>query len=361
LPLLAGSGALGRRIRRRLAPGRVVELVELINSRLLKLIDPPANSADAGSAEVARGRLALADGYLSALRTLRTGLDAERDRFTLASACIATLRALRDGISNEDSRRALGNAYLAELRDALDIRDESWPLAVERGYGRDDPRWRYQAKWVDFGLQPGETMLDIGSGNEPHPRATHLADRYGDDDFHRGAQGVALTRDERPLVYCDLQALPFGAGVFDFVYCSHVLEHVDEPVAACTEIVRVGRRGYIETPTRLSDVMLNFTRIRHHKWHISAVGSTLVFMPYMQHEYRDTGTNAFFSQFHSEIANPFQRVMHENRDLFENMHPWNGGLHLVVLDTSGSVVADAIVGDPAPAAPVRIGPIRTGG
>ncbi|MBI3725227.1 class I SAM-dependent methyltransferase, partial [bacterium] len=215
-----------------------------------------------------------------------------------------------------DRRRlALATVLLQGVRGALDVRDESWPSRVTVGHGREDTRWPYQERWVGFEIAPGERVLDIGSGNNPFPKATHLADMYGSDNKHRGGQDIALLRDQRPLVFCDVEALPFRDGAFDFVYCSHVLEHVDDPVRACREIVRVGRRGYLETPTRVSDVMFNFTRIRHHKWHVSAVGGTLVFMQYMEHEYRDMGTNAFFVQFHSRFGSPFQELVHRNRDL----------------------------------------------
>jgi len=38
-------------------------------------------------------------------------------------------------------------------------------------------------------------------------------------------------------------AMPFPDKSFDFVYCAHVLEHVDDPIRACREIMRVGKRG----------------------------------------------------------------------------------------------------------------------
>lgn len=40
-------------------------------------------------------------------------------------------------------------------------------------------------------------------------------------------------------VICDIHALPFDDGEFDFVYCSHVLEHSIAPMIALKEIHRV--------------------------------------------------------------------------------------------------------------------------
>jgi hypothetical protein len=38
-------------------------------------------------------------------------------------------------------------------------------------------RFLYQSRAFDFGIQPGWKVLDIGSGNDPFPLATHLAER----------------------------------------------------------------------------------------------------------------------------------------------------------------------------------------
>ncbi|HHH11958.1 MAG TPA: SAM-dependent methyltransferase [Sorangium sp.] len=45
--------------------------------------------------------------------------------------------------------------------------------------------------------------------------------------------------DERADVMADIVALPFDAGRFHVVYCSHVLEHIDDDRAAMRELRRV--------------------------------------------------------------------------------------------------------------------------
>src|SRR5215831_19887761 len=102
----------------------------------------------------------------------------------------------------------------------------AWP-------GEND-RWTYQSSYIDFQIKPGERVLDVGSGGFPFPSATHLVDRYLEPTAHRNA---TLVKDGRPMIAADLHRLPFEDKFFDFVYCSHVLEHVDDPIETCREIM----------------------------------------------------------------------------------------------------------------------------
>ena len=55
----------------------------------------------------------------------------------------------------------------------------------------------------------------------------------------------------RAMVKGDLLDLPFVDGHFDFILCSHVLEHIDDDLRAMREIARVmkdGGWGLIQSP-----------------------------------------------------------------------------------------------------------------
>ncbi len=129
---------------------------------------------------------------------------------------------------------------------------------------------------------PDEALvLDVGSGHEPHPRANVLVDLYPDaehDIEQRG--GGAMVQDARSFIAADLCAgLPFPDHHFDFVICAETLNHVPDADAACRELVRVAKAGYIEVANcRLeifhphsehlwrcwqADNVLHFARKRH--------------------------------------------------------------------------------------------------
>ncbi len=195
-------------------------------------------------------------------------------------------------------------------------------------------RYDYQQEYCAFDIAENDKILDIGSGNNPFPHATHLADLYTEDDFHRG--GEKIVTDDRAFYKVDIGALPFEDKEFDFVYCSHVLEHVDDPKKACSEIMRVGKRGYIETPTRLSDMMYNFSYL--HKWYVNMAGNTLVFIEYSEREKRGTNTELFFQQRMDVYDNPFRNMLFDNMDIFCNMFFWDNVFECIVIDKYGKFI-----------------------
>jgi len=192
----------------------------------------------------------------------------------------------------------------------------------------------YQFEFVTFPISKTDKVLDLGSGNHPFALATHLSDLYIDDHSHRG--GSSIARDDRPFSVVDIESLPFKDKEFDFVYCSHVLEHVKNPGIACRELMRVGARGYIETPTRTSDIMYNYTYL--HSWHISIIGSTFIFIPYSEREKKGTGSKEFESQMRSPYQNHFNSLVYKNRDLFCNMLVWENKFDFIVFDVEGNII-----------------------
>lgn len=211
------------------------------------------------------------------------------------------------------------------------LKVEITPLVKKKSLKNDRD---YQFDYINFAIKPTDSVVDIGSGAFPFKYATHLVDLYTDDNYHRG--GNPLVHDERPLSVADIENLPFSVNQFDFAYCSHVLEHVPNPGAACKEIMRIAKRGYIETPTRTSDIMFNYTHI--HIWHISMVSKSLIFIPYSHREIAGTGTNFFEVQKQSPYQNDFSDLVQNNRDLFCNMMLWEDDFDYFVFDKEGQLV-----------------------
>jgi SAM-dependent methyltransferase len=133
---------------------------------------------------------------------------------------------------------------------------------------------RFQRAFVDiraelrliesFGIGPTDLVLDVGSGQNPNLRADVLCDYFLTDHSERACGGAPVL--DRPLVVADAERLPFRDAAFDFVVCSHLLEHVRRPERLLCELRRVARRGYIETPHRVHEQLYGNP---FHKWLVS--------------------------------------------------------------------------------------------
>ena len=132
----------------------------------------------------------------------------------------------------------------------------------------------YRRRRIDIPVGREALVLDVGSGDKPHWRADVLLDRYVGAEHAGQRSGSRSARVTLPLFDADAAAMPFADGVFDYVICSHVLEHVPDPGAVIAEIQRVGRAGYIEVPDAASARIVDFPS---HLWWCSSEGGALIF------------------------------------------------------------------------------------
>jgi SAM-dependent methyltransferase len=191
----------------------------------------------------------------------------------------------------------------------------------------------YQERSINFDLQPGQRVLDIGSGGYPFPYATVLVDRFPGATEHRFEP---LVKGAKPVVVADIASLPFRDQYFDYIYCSHVLEHATDPIFACREIMRVGKRGYIETPTLAKDMLFAWAKGMH-KWHVIGIGSTLCFFEYSARQLEGIRSSAWTDVIFSRWRHPLQAAFDDNQDLFNVMFTWNGQFAVIAFHLDGRV------------------------
>lgn len=103
-------------------------------------------------------------------------------------------------------------------------------------------------------------------------RSDILIDKFSDDNAHRCSN--LCIYPHQIFMQADGEQLPFREKAFDYVICNQVLEHVDDPEQFLTEVMRVGHRGYIETPSLLGELM--FPK-ESHKWVILLLDGKLIF------------------------------------------------------------------------------------
>ena len=104
---------------------------------------------------------------------------------------------------------------------------------------------------------PNWKVLDVGCGYGANEYATTICDILDLSDHYRDKTFVKITEKK----------LPFKDKEFDFIIASHVAEHVEDISFFLNELSRVGRKGYIEVPTKLEDNLV-FENKKAHIWHL---------------------------------------------------------------------------------------------
>lgn len=100
-------------------------------------------------------------------------------------------------------------------------------------------------------IPAGSSFLDVGcgAGYSLMKAYSELGCDVKGIDPAPGAHGVGRFTEglwkERPIIQGSAEALPFEDGVFDVVYSSHVLEHVENETQAINEMKRVLKPGGI--------------------------------------------------------------------------------------------------------------------
>lgn len=100
-------------------------------------------------------------------------------------------------------------------------------------------------------------VLEVGSGGNPYVRSNVLIDSYIEPRERDDVYTKLIT--DRPTVLGFAENLPFKDNSFDFVIASEVLEHSKNPEKFLTELQRVARAGYIETPDAFSERLSCYT------------------------------------------------------------------------------------------------------
>ena len=100
-------------------------------------------------------------------------------------------------------------------------------------------------------------ILDIGCNLDAIEYAQTVADVTDFSKFY----------ENKKFVLIKSQSLPFEDNEFDFVYASHVIEHIEDVSKFIKEIQRISKQGYIELPSMLEDnIVLSDNSIKDHKW-----------------------------------------------------------------------------------------------
>jgi SAM-dependent methyltransferase len=119
-------------------------------------------------------------------------------------------------------------------------------------------------------------VIDIGSYESRYAYAL-----LGQEIAPRRERFSAETWIQRDV--CDHEPWPFADDQFDVVLCTHTLEDLRDPIRVCAEMARVGRAGYIETPSAATELTRGiesplWSGWKHHRWLVWAEENEVVFL-----------------------------------------------------------------------------------
>jgi SAM-dependent methyltransferase len=139
-----------------------------------------------------------------------------------------------------------------------------------------------------LGILPGDFVVEVGGGHEPYERSDLILDKYPFDNIHR-SQAMVYSA---PTAIADAVRLPLPAHGCDWIFASHIIEHLPEPDRFLKEVQRCSKSVYLEFPGLNRELMFAWA---FHEWLVIADGSHLVF-------------------YRNDIPQLFGRFFHQNYD-----------------------------------------------
>lgn len=177
-------------------------------------------------------------------------------------------------------------------------------------------------------ISDGDRVLDAGGGHNPLFRANVVVDIDAGESQHRNFNTLRL-HPHQTFVQAPLEDLSaFKDKEFDYVFCSQVLEHVEDPAKACAELQRVAKRGFVDTPRSGMDLVVSHPE---HRWLIDWIDGTLYFRPkpariMASPVYRNYGLAAWYADHDVQ-----ERTEFWFRNVSNNHFEWNDGFDFKVL------------------------------
>lgn len=127
-------------------------------------------------------------------------------------------------------------------------------------------------------IKQGDKVLEVGPGADPYPRSDVYLERKFDSKTAFIQNGFSKSNvNTKKTVYYNGGKFPFHNNEFDYVICSHVLEHVpwSELPQFISELQRVAKSGYLEFPNIFYE-LINYQRV--HLWLMNYRDGTIYFL-----------------------------------------------------------------------------------
>lgn len=184
-------------------------------------------------------------------------------------------------------------------------------------------------------IRRNDHVLEIGPGDDPDFRAHILIDKFIADNSHRSAD--IRIYPHQTLIQADAENLPFADKEFDYVICKQVLEHADDPARFIRELTRVGRAGYIETPSLIGEFL--FPKASH-RWALLDIDDKIVLYEKSRMPHRfESNYGELFLNYLPYQSLPYKALWLTEGDLMSVRYEWKDDVDFIVNPTEGEYAA----------------------
>jgi predicted SAM-dependent methyltransferase len=150
------------------------------------------------------------------------------------------------------------------------------------------PPYEYFADRIK--LEPSWVVGEIGPGTYPLPYAAYYIDKE-----KKFLEAVSSRAGVKTILGDVEQGLPIPDKFFDFIYASHILEHVNNLEKACKEVSRIAKRGVVIVPSAFKDFMFNWEE-GDHKWWFLPNYQNVLEAKRLDYEFRSVTSDSNYSR-----------------------------------------------------------------
>jgi methyltransferase family protein len=179
-----------------------------------------------------------------------------------------------------------------------------------------------------------DRVLEVGPGATPHPSSQVFLERnFAESEAFKQRGSLPAIELQKPVVYFDGGSFPFAEKEFDYVICSHVLEHVDDVPFFVGELTRVASRGYLEFPTIHYEYLYSFS---HHLNLLYYQNDELLWLP--KNETRLIDFSPVQKFLRSTLTAGYDEVIRSQKDSFFQGFEWFDSIRLRHVDNLSELV-----------------------
>lgn len=192
------------------------------------------------------------------------------------------------------------------------------------------------------GIDKSQKVLEVGPGGYPHYRSDVLLEKKFQTKHEAEAQRgfTKLNTFGKTLVYYNGSKFPFEDKEFDYVICSHVIEHIplSEISEFISELERVAPRGYIEFPNIFYE-LINMQEV--HKSFILLSDNEIKFMT--KNKLVKTNLQKVIQHLFYGKDGDISKIFNRHKSLFFQGIQWNGHIRYKMVECFDDLVSESDV------------------